>query len=65
MPSGYHSSIGNIAPADKLNGCEQALFTIRDARLEAARERRGKNRMNEAVMNSDSAQASAQAMGLS
>ncbi len=73
-----HSSIGYIAPADKLNGREQAIFAIRDARLQAARERRRKNRfmqfeivkeqkpeLNEAVMNGDSAQALAQAMCLS
>jgi transposase InsO family protein len=73
-----HSSIGYIAPTDKLNGREQEIFAIRDARLQATRERRRRNRLmqfevvneqkpvlNESVMNGDSAQALAQAMWLS
>jgi putative transposase len=40
-----HSSIGYIAPTDKLNGREQEIFAIRDARLQDARERRRKNRL--------------------
>jgi hypothetical protein len=73
-----HSSIGYIAPMDKLNGREQKIFAIRDARLQAARERRRKNRLmlfevvkeqkpelKESVMDLDPAQAVAQTMWLS
>jgi putative transposase len=35
-----HSALGYITPADKLAGREQEIFTARDAKLEAARERR-------------------------
>lgn len=35
-----HSAIGYVAPADKLNGLEKLIFDDRDAKLEAARERR-------------------------
>jgi putative transposase len=35
-----HSALGYITPADKLNGMEQVIFDDRDAKLEAARERR-------------------------
>ena len=35
-----HSAIGYIAPKDKLEGREQAIFEERDQKLEAARERR-------------------------
>jgi transposase InsO family protein len=35
-----HSSLGYVTPADKLNGLEQVIFDDRDAKLEAARERR-------------------------
>jgi putative transposase len=35
-----HSAIGYITPADKLNGLEQVIAEDRDAKLEAARERR-------------------------
>jgi transposase InsO family protein len=35
-----HSAIGYVAPADKLNGLEKMIFDQRDAKLEAARERR-------------------------
>jgi putative transposase len=35
-----HSALGYITPADKLNGLEQLIFDDRDAKLEAARERR-------------------------
>ncbi len=42
-----HSSIGYIAPMDKLNGREQEIFAIRDFRLQAARERRRQNRQRE------------------
>ena len=72
-----HSSIGYIAPADKLNRREQEIFAVRDARLQEARERRRKNRLmqfevvkeqkpvlNEPVTNGDSAQALAQIMYL-
>ena len=37
-----HSSIGYIAPTDKLNGREQEILAIRDARLHETRERRPK-----------------------
>ena len=73
-----HSSIGYIAPMDKLNGREQKIFAIRDARLQAARERRRKNRLmlfevvkeqkpelKESVMDFDPAQAVSQTMWLS
>lgn len=35
-----HSAIGYVTPADKLAGIEQEIFTERDRKLEAARERR-------------------------
>jgi len=35
-----HSSIGYIAPADKLNGRDKDIFKERDQKLEAAREQR-------------------------
>ncbi|MFZ5997969.1 MAG: integrase core domain-containing protein, partial [Nitrospirota bacterium] len=35
-----HSSIGYIAPADKLGGREVEIFKERDQKLEAAREQR-------------------------
>jgi transposase InsO family protein len=35
-----HSAIGYVAPADKLNGLEKLIFDERDAKLNAARERR-------------------------
>ncbi len=35
-----HSAIGYVTPSDKLNGIEQRIFDERDAKLEAARERR-------------------------
>jgi putative transposase len=35
-----HSALGYVTPADKLQGLEQAIFADRDAKLEAARERR-------------------------
>jgi len=39
-----HSAIGYIAPADKLNGRENHIFTERDRKLDEARERRKKMR---------------------
>jgi putative transposase len=39
-----HSALGYLTPADKLNGLEQVIFADRDAKLEAARERRAANR---------------------
>jgi putative transposase len=39
-----HSAIGFIAPADRLNGREGAIFTERDRRLAEAREKRRLNR---------------------
>lgn len=41
-----HSAIGYIAPADKLAGREHEIFTVRDARLEAARQLRQERRRN-------------------
>ena len=41
-----HSAIGYLAPADKLAGREQEIFTRRDARLEAARIARQQRRSN-------------------
>ncbi len=35
-----HSAIGYVTPSDKLNGIEQRIFDERDAKLDAARERR-------------------------
>ena len=35
-----HSSIGYIAPVDKLNGRDKEIFKERDRKLEAAREQR-------------------------
>ncbi len=70
-----HSAIQYIAPMDKRNGREEEIFAIRDARLQAARERRRKNRLrrfevvkeqkfelNESVMNGNSTQAFAQVL---
>ena len=39
-----HSSIGYVAPKDKLEGREEAIFAQRDRKLEEARERRRVNR---------------------
>lgn len=39
-----HAAIGYVAPADKLNGLEKMIFDQRDAKLEAARERRKQSR---------------------
>ena len=70
-----HLNVESSTPRDKLNGREQEIFAIRDARLHEARDRRRKNRLmqfevvkeqkpvlNESVMNGDSAQVYAQAM---
>lgn len=43
-----HSSIGYIAPIDKLNGREKEIFKIRDQRLDEARERRKLNQKKSA-----------------
>ena len=40
-----HSALGYITPADKLNGLEMVIFADRDAKLEAARERRRQARL--------------------
>jgi putative transposase len=40
-----HSALGYITPADKLNGLEKLIFADRDAKLEAARERRRQARL--------------------
>ncbi len=39
-----HSSIGYVAPKDKLEGRDVAIFKLRDERLENARERRKERR---------------------
>jgi len=39
-----HSALGYITPADKLNGLEKVIADDRDAKLEAARERRAARR---------------------
>ena len=39
-----HSAIGYLTPADRLAGRELAIFAARDRKLEAARERRARNR---------------------
>jgi putative transposase len=39
-----HSAVGYVTPADKLAGREPAIFTARDQKLAAARERRALNR---------------------
>lgn len=39
-----HSSIGYITPADRLHGRQKAIWAARDAKLEAARERRAQAR---------------------
>jgi transposase InsO family protein len=40
-----HSSIGYVAPKDKLEGRDQQIFTERDQKLEAAREARKQKRL--------------------
>ncbi len=35
-----HSALGYVTPADRLNGRHEAIWAARDAKLEAARERR-------------------------
>lgn len=39
-----HSALGYVTPGDKLNGIEAVIFADRDAKLEAARERRAASR---------------------
>jgi hypothetical protein len=39
-----HSSIGYVAPVDKLTGKEQEIFRARDEKLDAARARRKQQR---------------------
>ncbi len=41
-----HSTIGYLAPADKLNGLAEMIFEDRDRKLEAARARRQQNRLS-------------------
>jgi transposase InsO family protein len=41
-----HSAIGFIAPKDKLKGNEKRIFSERDRKLEQAREKRKRNRLN-------------------
>jgi len=42
-----HSAIGYVAPADKLAGREEEIWTARDRKLESAREQRRRRRMSE------------------
>ncbi len=42
-----HSAIGYVTPATKLAGLEQAIWQARDAKLEAAREKRRQRRQGE------------------
>lgn len=42
-----HSSIGYVAPKDKLDGRDKQIFTERDLKLEAAREARKQKRLEE------------------
>jgi len=42
-----HSAIGYVAPMDKLNGRDEAIFKERDQKLEAAREQRRIKRQQE------------------
>jgi len=42
-----HSAIGYLTPADKLAGREQEIWQARDAKLEAAREKRRQRRQGE------------------
>jgi len=42
-----HSSIGYVAPKDKLQGRDKQIFTERDQKLEAAREARKQKRLEE------------------
>jgi transposase InsO family protein len=42
-----HSSIGYVAPKDKLDGRDKQIFTERDQKLEAAREARKQKRLEE------------------
>ena len=46
-----HSSIGFVAPADKLTGSDQEIFKERDQKLEAAREQRKIKRQQEYLTN--------------
>jgi hypothetical protein len=39
-----HSALGYVTPIDKLHGREKAIFAERDQKLQAARERRARNR---------------------
>jgi putative transposase len=44
-----HSAIGYVAPSDYLAGREEAIWTARDAKLEAARELRRQRRAQRAA----------------
>jgi len=50
-----HSAIGYVTPADKLAGREEAIFEMRDQKLEAARERRRQQRGGTAVETTNTA----------
>ena len=47
-----YSAIGYITPLDKLNGKEEEIFNARDAKLEAARAARKRERANAIVHSS-------------
>ena len=48
-----HSTLGYVAPIDKLRGREQEIFAERDRKLEAAREQRRCQRRGETCYNRD------------
>jgi transposase InsO family protein len=56
-----HSSLGYVAPADKLLGLERVIFADRDQKLEAAREQRRIARQTEHATAATSATASSAA----
>jgi putative transposase len=58
-----HSSIGYIAPMDKLNGREQEIFAIRDARIHKVREKRRKNRLMQFEVVNEQEPALAESIG--
>jgi transposase InsO family protein len=58
-----HSALGYITPADKLAGREQEIFQARDAKLEAAREKRRVTRQTLAAVNNAESDVAAAAIG--
>jgi len=51
-----HSAIGYVAPADKLAGREPIIFTARDQKLAAARERRARRRNEQSLSSTGTAE---------